>query len=154
MEHRFIDVIADKKVFQNSQGLNLHPIMVENNLNQLVAMQEFFAGSEFMLLVSGFLGVGKSSIVDYFSNFLTCFLNVGRLIKVSRAKLKTAQDILLPLISAFCISLLADTFLRIIPIKFELVYIILLCLICLPFYVLTLFLFGTFKKEEIKGFLK
>ena len=71
MEHRFIDVIADKKVFQNSQGLNLHPIMVENNLNQLVAMQEFFAGSEFMLLVSGFLGVGKSSIVDYFSNFLT-----------------------------------------------------------------------------------
>lgn len=98
--------------------------------------------------LNGFLGI------MYFSNFLTCFLNVGRLIKVSRAKIKTAQDILLPLISAFCISLLADTFLRIIPIKFELVYIILLCLICLPLYVLTLFLFGTFKKEEIKGFLK
>lgn len=96
----------------------------------------------------GFLGI------MYFSNFLTCFLNVGRLLKVSGAKLKTAQDILLPLISAFCITLLADTFLRFIPFGGDLVYIILLCAVCLPLYLILLFLFGTVTKEDLKGLLK
>lgn len=97
--------------------------------------------------LNGFLGI------MYFSNFLTCFLNVGRLIKVSGAKFKVLQDMLLPLISAFCIALLADTLLRLLQVG-NLVYIMLLCLICLPLYFIMLFFFGTVTKDDIKGILK
>ena len=50
--------------------------------------------------------------IMYFSNLLTCALNVGRLIKVSKARLKLLNEIFLPLSAAFCITLLADTILR------------------------------------------
>lgn len=96
----------------------------------------------------GFLGI------MYFSNILTCFLNVGRLIKVSGAKFKFIQEILLPLISAFCIALLSDTLLRLFSVTNSLVYIILLCAVCLPLYFIMLFLLGTVTAEDIKGVLK
>lgn len=98
--------------------------------------------------LNGFLGI------MYFSNILTCFLNVGRLIKASGARLKFIQEILLPLISAFCIALLSDTILRLFSITNNLVYIIFLCATCLPIYFIMLFFFGTVRIEDIKGILK
>ena len=44
--------------------------------------------------LNGFIGI------MYFSNFLTCFLNVHRLLKVSGAKLEILNDILLPCAAA------------------------------------------------------
>ncbi len=46
----------------------------------------------------GFIGI------MYFSNFLTCFLNVGRLIKISGVKIDYTKTVLLPLFLALCIS--------------------------------------------------
>lgn len=71
MEYRFIEDFTDKRVFSNCQGSSLSPLLVENNLNQFLAMKNFFSSQDFMLLVSGFLGVGKSSVLNYFLNFLT-----------------------------------------------------------------------------------
>lgn len=71
MEYRFIEDFTDKRVFSNCQGSSLNPLLVENNLNQFLAMKNFFSSQDFMLLVSGFLGVGKSSVLNYFLNFLT-----------------------------------------------------------------------------------
>ena len=67
---RFIENITDKKTFLNFQGAKINPLVAENNLNQFMAMKDFFSSDIFMLLVNGFLGVGKSTVVDYFTNFL------------------------------------------------------------------------------------
>lgn len=68
---KFIENITDKKTFLNFQGAKINPIVAENNLNQFMTMKEFFASDSFMLLVNGFLGVGKSTVVEHFTNFLT-----------------------------------------------------------------------------------
>jgi len=70
MEYKFTDNITDKKTFLNFQGAKINPVLAENNLNQFLAMKDFFLNESFLLLVSGFLGVGKSAVVDYFTNFL------------------------------------------------------------------------------------
>lgn len=98
--------------------------------------------------LKGFIGI------MYFSNFLTCFLNVGRLIKISHAKLKKTEEILLPLLSAIIISLLFDTILSAIGITHTLVYIILLCSLSLPVYFLMLIILKAVKLEEIRNFLR
>lgn len=71
MQYKFIDNITDKKVFINNQGLNINPILAENSVNQFWAMKEFFCDESFLLCVAGYLGVGKSALVDYFLSFLT-----------------------------------------------------------------------------------
>lgn len=49
------------------------------------------------------MGLWGFIIIMYFSNLLTCILNVGRLIKVSGAKLEISSNIVLPLCSALTI---------------------------------------------------
>lgn len=95
----------------------------------------------------GFIGI------MYFSNFLTCMLNVGRLIKISGAKLKITEEILLPLLLSLCITLLANAVISLIPSLSSLVYIISVCAISLPLYFLLLFAFGTIKKDDIKNLI-
>ncbi len=98
--------------------------------------------------LKGFIGI------MYFSNFLTCFLNVGRLIKVSRAKFKKTEEILLPLLSSIIISLLFDTLYSNLGITNNLVYITLMCFSSLLVYFLILFFLKVIKPEEIKDFLR
>ena len=100
------------------------------------------------------MGLRGFILIMYFSNLLTCLLNVGRLLKVSRAKLYVLKELFLPLISALCITLLADTALSLLGNISNLVYIILLCLVVLPSYVLLLFLFGIVKPDDIRNFLR
>ncbi|MBR4123789.1 MAG: polysaccharide biosynthesis protein [Clostridia bacterium] len=100
------------------------------------------------------LGLNGFIAIMYFSNILTCFLNVGRLIKVSSAKLKKAEEILLPLITSVTISLLYDTLLSYFGIQNNLVYIMLLCLFSITTYLLALLSFKTITIEELKGFLR
>lgn len=70
MEQLFINEISDKKIFLNTSGAFLNPVLAENNLNQFCQMSEFFKSDKFLLLVNGFLGTGKSSVTDYFLKFL------------------------------------------------------------------------------------
>ena len=86
-------------------------------------------------------------IIMYFSNLFTCLLNVRRLLKISGAKFKFLYEIILPLISAITVTLLASTLLNLFSIQSVLVYIILICGISLPFYMLLLFLFGITKLD-------
>ncbi len=95
----------------------------------------------------GFIGI------MYFSNFLTCFLNVKRLLKVSNARLTVISEIVYPLISAFAVTLLASFTLTYLNLKGNLIYIILLCLISVPLYAFSLLITGTLKKEDIKNIL-
>ena len=70
MENLFINEISDKKIFLNTSGAFLNPVLAENNLNQFCQMSDFFKSDKFLLLVNGFLGTGKSSVTDYFLKFL------------------------------------------------------------------------------------
>lgn len=101
-----------------------------------------------VLGLNGFIGI------MYFSNFLTCFLNVGRLIRISGAKLKKAEEIIIPLLTAVTVSLLYDTILSFIGIENILVYIILLCLLSILSYLFVLLSLKSITIEELKGILR
>lgn len=91
----------------------------------------------------GFIGI------MYFSNFLTCFLNVKRLIKVTGAKIYYFNDIIFPLLSAAAISLFVNFALS----KFcnfgNLPFLIILCVFSLSLYFAFLIGFKIVKKDEI-----
>ncbi len=70
MKYKFIDDITDRKTFLKSDADPVTHILAENNNNQFLKMHEFFMYDKFLLLVSGFMGTGKSSVIDYFTTFL------------------------------------------------------------------------------------
>ena len=96
----------------------------------------------------GFIGI------MYFSNFLTCMLNVGRLIKVSSASIKFFGEILLPLLCAATVTYIANFLVYSISSLNLLVYIILLCLISIFSYFALLLFFGSISKEEIMRYFR
>ena len=71
MEFTFINEISDKKIFLNQGDYSINPILVENNLDNFIKMKDFFRSEKTMLLVNGFMGVGKSALIDYFFNYLS-----------------------------------------------------------------------------------
>lgn len=96
--------------------------------------------------LKGFIGI------MYFSNILTCFLHVGRLIKISGAKLKKTEELLLPLLSSVIISLLFDTLYSNLGSISNLVYIILLTMSSLVAYFFVLVFLKIINIWEIKEF--
>lgn len=90
--------------------------------------------------------------IMYFSNFLTCFLNVMRLIKISKAKIDIITSIFLPISFAFSITFIFKNILNIFNFS-NLVYIILICVASIPIYILFLFLFKCITKDELKNIL-
>lgn len=107
-----------------------------------------------ILIILPVLGLRGFILIMYFSNLLTCTLNVGRLMKVSKARLKLLNEVLLPLAAAFCITLLADTLLRLFAGINRLVYLIIICLISLPLYIIFIFLIGTVTADDVKDIFR
>lgn len=107
-----------------------------------------------ILLLLPKLGLNGFIIIMYASNLLTCLLNVGRLVKISKAKLNLLNEIILPLVSALCIALLTNAGLLIFTEINNLVYIIFECAISIPLYIILLFLFGTINKDDIKNVIR
>lgn len=91
--------------------------------------------------------------IMYFSNALTCGLNVGRLLKVSRARLLFIKELALPLAAAFCITLLCDTLIKRLNLC-NLVYIILICTVSVALYIAFIFISGALKPDVIRNFTK
>lgn len=92
--------------------------------------------------IYGFIGI------MYFSNLLTCILNVGRLLKVSGARPDIVKVIFSPILGAASVTLLTDVVLRLLSLP-NTVHIAVLCAICLPIYFLYLLCTGSLKKEDI-----
>ena len=91
--------------------------------------------------MTAFLGI------MYFSNFLTCFLNVRRLIKISGAKLSFSFCFVLPLGAALCATLFLRSVFNLFTFK-NLVYIILFSVSSVFLYFLLLFMLGCIKKDD------
>lgn len=98
--------------------------------------------------LKGFIGI------MYFSNFLTCFLNVRRLMKVSGARMNFLKEILLPSLSSLAICMTLKFILGIYKNMNNLTFLIILIAISLPCYVFFLLFSGIVKKEELLHILR
>lgn len=78
-------------------------------------------------------GIGGFIGIMYFSNLLTCFLNVNRLIKISGATLDTKKTVLIPVSTAFTATLVIKAVLSFFAFP-NLVYIILLTVTSVSVY--------------------
>jgi stage V sporulation protein B len=96
------------------------------------------------------IGLWGFIIIMYFSNFLTCFLNVKRLIKVSGVRVEILREIFLPLSSALISVLLCNYILSLFGSLPNLVYIILFGAISCSFYLILLYLLKIIGLETLK----
>ena len=65
----FIDEVADKKTILK-QDIGVNPFLLENNVNQIEKILNFFKSDNRLLLVNGFLGTGKVLVVNQALSFL------------------------------------------------------------------------------------
>ena len=98
--------------------------------------------------LKGFIGI------MYFSNFLTCFLNVKRLCKVSGARLKFAKEILTPLSLALTVTFCLSRLLLTLGFLNNLWFTVLLSSLSVPIYISLLTIFKIIDIFEIKSLFK
>lgn len=106
-----------------------------------------------IILILIFLPIGGMRafiLIMYFSNIFTCFLHLLKLVKISGAKLSAFKGIIVPLLSAIAVCTVAQKLLLNIKYSNLLVYIILFCLICIPVYIILLFLTGCVTKDDVE----
>lgn len=98
--------------------------------------------------LKGFIGI------MYFSNFLTCFLNVKRLCSVSGAKLLIFKEILLPLALSVGVAFFTHTILSLLPTFRNLWFVATFSLISVALYFALLTILKIIEKNEILQIFK
>ncbi len=95
-------------------------------------------------------GINAFIGIMYFSNFLTCFLNTRRLVRISHLKLDLANTFFLPFCGAYTLCFLTNITLK----KFfnmpNLVFVISLCVICIALYLAYLVLLGIIDRDDLR----
>ncbi len=87
--------------------------------------------------------------IMYFSNFLTGVLNTRRLLKVSRLKINLLQMFFMPVCLSFTICFCMNILLNLFLSSSGLVYIILLCTVCIAAYFILLWSLGIIDYDDI-----
>ncbi|MBQ8203933.1 MAG: oligosaccharide flippase family protein [Clostridia bacterium] len=139
----YLDSIADGIL----KGLD------QQNFTFITAVSDSALRIVFILLILGNRGLLGFIGIMYFSNIYTCFLHVGRLIKLSGANIKFVKQIFLPLMFAYFLALCFDTVLSSFALP-DLVYIILLCALSGISYFAYLLLTKTVTVDDIKDMMK
>lgn len=98
-----------------------------------------------------FSGLKGFIAIMYFSNFLTCFMNVGKLLKTTGAFLKPIDEIFLPLIAAYTSALLSCGLLRLAHITDGLLYVGFSSGLSLMLYLFFLVMLGTVTLSDFTG---
>lgn len=65
----FIKEAADKKTIQK-QDIGINPFLIENNLNQIEKIINFFCSPTPLMLINGYMGTGKIMVVNQALSFL------------------------------------------------------------------------------------
>lgn len=99
-----------------------------------------------LLLLKNY-GIDSFIWIMYFSNFLTCFLNTLRLVKVTGLKPDFADMFVLPLCGAFSICLFLKFVLKTVLSAEGLLYTACMCVLSGTFYVAYLFLLNSLHKK-------
>lgn len=94
------------------------------------------------------MGLNGFIIIMYFSNFLTCLLNVSRLIKISKANVKLFSSVFVPLISALLCTFSLRFLLSHLTFLNTFWYTVVFCLFSCVCYILLLFALKVAKKED------
>lgn len=71
MESAFIDGIIDKKNLLKNETGSINPFLLENNVSQIENIHNFLRSQKSLLLVNGFLGTGKTRVVNYALSFVS-----------------------------------------------------------------------------------
>ncbi len=95
-------------------------------------------------------GINAFIGIMYFSNFLTCFLNTHRLVKISKLKLDFTNIFFLPFCGAFALCLGINALLKNLFNMSNLIYVIALCVICIVLYLVYLFLLGIIDQDDLR----
>ena len=98
--------------------------------------------------IKGFIGI------MYFSNIFTCFLHVGKLIKVSGLELSILKGLIYPLFLSLIVTFSFDSLLNIAFDLPLLVYIILMVLLSVTVYLFMIIKSGNVSLEDFKSMLK
>ncbi len=101
-----------------------------------------------ILLTLSKTGIIGFIVIMYFSNFLTCFLNVGRLVKVSGAKVNFTKEVFIPLMSALTCALICRFLLLKLTFLNLFWYTALFCFFTCLLYLLLIFSLKIIKKED------
>jgi len=107
-----------------------------------------------ILLTVPFFGLKGFIVIMYFSNCYTCFLHVGRLLKISGAKFKFLEEIALPIAISVAVSFLSKQLLSYFDIASNLVYIIFLSTLSLLMYFIIVIKFKLVGIDFLKGIFK
>ena len=102
-----------------------------------------------ILLILPIWSIKGFIFIMYLSNIYTCFANLHRLIKVSKAEFKTFKWVVLPTFSASVIAFFADGILGRFALS-DLVYIILFCAFVMAFYVLFCLTFRCISAQDFR----
>lgn len=95
-------------------------------------------------------GINAFIGIMYFSNFLTCFLNTRRLMKISELKLDFANTFFLPFCGAFVLCLTANALLNAIFSMPNWLFTVVICAICIPLYLAYLFALGIIDRDDLR----
>ncbi len=96
---------------------------------------------------TGFLGI------MYFSNILTCFLNMHRLIKEAKIKLQILSNLIFPCVYAVGVTLISAATFSTLNLS-SLLYVVLVGAISVLLYIIFLFVSKTVTKEEIQELIR
>ncbi len=94
------------------------------------------------------MGLTGFIFIMYFSNLLTCFLNVGRLIKISKVKINYIKTVVIPAVIALTVSLFIRFLLLQIKGLSVLWYTLLFCLFSCTIYTALIFGLNIAKRED------
>lgn len=70
MEYSFIDDIVEQRLLLKSDFSGVNALLLENNAKQLEKLYDFFKSEKPLMLLNGFLGTGKSQVVNHFLTLL------------------------------------------------------------------------------------
>lgn len=71
MQYKFLNIFLDKNEILSQENKSINSILLENNVEQVEKLYEFYSNDADLLCVNGFLGTGKATIVDYSTAFLS-----------------------------------------------------------------------------------
>lgn len=101
-----------------------------------------------ILLLLPRMGLLGFILIMYFSNFLTCFLNVRRLLKISNATVEFVKNLILPITVALTVTLTLRFLLFKIGEFNNLFYSIIFCVLSVILYAVILFALKIVKRED------
>lgn len=71
MQYQFLNIFLNQKELLAQSKTAIDPLLLENNSAQIEKIYEFYKSNINLLYVNGFLGTGKSKVVDYSLAFLS-----------------------------------------------------------------------------------